>query len=141
MIKQSFESKLNSLKEDYKKSEEEEKKKYHLEQKLNEEKSKKAQNGLKKEKKEIKDGAKKMKRSSTGEPEVVSSAKRDLECPICMNEMKPPARIFQCRSGHPICGDCNERMRRTKCPTCNTENIIGRAFALEQLARTLFQKE
>ena len=28
------------------------------------------------------------------------------ECPVCFDEMKPPLRIFQCKSGHLICINC-----------------------------------
>ena len=29
-----------------------------------------------------------------------------LECPVCMEEMKPPKKIFQCSNGHVICELC-----------------------------------
>ena len=29
-----------------------------------------------------------------------------LECPVCMEEMKPPKKIFQCSNGHVICEMC-----------------------------------
>ena len=28
------------------------------------------------------------------------------ECPVCMEEMAPPTRIFQCGTGHLLCGVC-----------------------------------
>ena len=42
----------------------------------------------------------------------ISSKKTSLpcpECPICFDEMKPPTRIVQCRSGHLVCQQCMNR--------------------------------
>ena len=30
-------------------------------------------------------------------PEMIDSARKELECPICMEIMAPPSRIWQCR--------------------------------------------
>ena len=30
------------------------------------------------------------------------------ECPICFEEMKPPVRIVQCKSGHLVCQQCKD---------------------------------
>ena len=32
-------------------------------------------------------------------PVMVDSARKELECPICMEVMMPPARIWQCKVG------------------------------------------
>eukprot|EP00092_Neocalanus_flemingeri_P027979 GFUD01030376.1.p1 GENE.GFUD01030376.1~~GFUD01030376.1.p1 ORF type:complete len:248 (+),score=63.89 GFUD01030376.1:55-798(+) len=51
----------------------------------------------------------------------ISSKKCSLpcpECPICFEEMKPPVRIVQCRSGHLLCQQCRDRPQVTSCPTC-----------------------
>ena len=40
------------------------------------------------------------KESFSGEvPVMVDSARKELECPICMEVMMPPARIWQCKVG------------------------------------------
>eukprot|EP00092_Neocalanus_flemingeri_P020769 GFUD01022504.1.p1 GENE.GFUD01022504.1~~GFUD01022504.1.p1 ORF type:complete len:259 (+),score=55.79 GFUD01022504.1:46-822(+) len=69
----------------------------------------------------------------------VSSKKSSLpgpECPICFEEMKPPTRIIQCRSGHLICQQCKERPQVVICPTCKQE-FTGRAFGMENYLKTI----
>jgi len=72
--------------------------------------------------------------------EVGTDFKKDMECPVCFDEMKPPTRIFQCTNGHLICGGCMAKMKGIKCPTCKEARIMGRAVAMEQLARTLYRQ-
>lgn len=77
-------------------------------------------------------------------PVMVDSARKELECPICMEVMMPPARIWQCKVGHVICEPCKERVRTQQlsavvlCPTCKTSPFIGRNLALERISRSLF---
>jgi len=77
-------------------------------------------------------------------PLMVDSARKELECPICMEVMMPPARIWQCKVGHVICEPCKDKVRSQQlstlvlCPTCKTMPIIGRNFALERISRSLF---
>ena len=33
------------------------------------------------------------------------------ECPICLEEMAPPTRIFQCLNGHHVCGACRQNIQ------------------------------
>eukprot|EP00092_Neocalanus_flemingeri_P025014 GFUD01027126.1.p1 GENE.GFUD01027126.1~~GFUD01027126.1.p1 ORF type:complete len:278 (-),score=48.35 GFUD01027126.1:72-905(-) len=69
----------------------------------------------------------------------VSSKKTSLpcpECPICFEEMKPPTRIIQCRSGHLVCQKCKERPQVVICPTCKQE-FTGRAIGMENYLRTI----
>ena len=64
-----------------------------------------------------------------------TSATSELECPVClevrsqavilmmmmmmiMQEMRPPTRIWQCVSGHPVCDTCIRSPRVKECPTC-----------------------
>jgi hypothetical protein len=55
------------------------------------------------------------------------------ECPICMESMKPPMRIFNCSNGHWICSIC-----RLKCHKCHCEALyVGRATAMEQMVRQM----
>jgi E3 ubiquitin-protein ligase SIAH1 len=53
-----------------------------------------------------------------------------LECPVCLTTMKPP--IYQCRSGHSVCGECKERVE--DCPTCRGAFIDTRNRIVEELA-------
>lgn len=58
------------------------------------------------------------------------------ECPVCLEEMVPPTRIFQCGNGHLVCETCKNGLRPCICPECR-QNIIGRATAMENLLRSL----
>lgn len=77
-------------------------------------------------------------------PDMINSARMELECPICLEVMVPPNRIWQCKSGHVICETCKERVRQEPgsqhafCPTCKTAPFIGRNLALERVSRSLF---
>ncbi|XP_023348120.1 uncharacterized protein LOC111716847 [Eurytemora carolleeae] len=76
-------------------------------------------------------------------PEMIHSAWKELECPICMEVMAPPSRIWQCKMGHVICESCKDRVSlengaQPPCPTCKTAPFIGRNLALERVARSLF---
>ncbi|CAG9819329.1 unnamed protein product [Phaedon cochleariae] len=52
----------------------------------------------------------------------------ELECPICMEYMRPP--IFMCSSGHVVCDTCNGKL--VVCPTCQIVMNDNRNFALEK---------
>eukprot|EP00092_Neocalanus_flemingeri_P028665 GFUD01031126.1.p1 GENE.GFUD01031126.1~~GFUD01031126.1.p1 ORF type:complete len:521 (+),score=127.53 GFUD01031126.1:84-1646(+) len=52
------------------------------------------------------------------------------ECPYCMEELRPPGRIFQCFTGHLICQKCLANPSIRECPTCS-QKIIGRNRGLE----------
>jgi len=56
------------------------------------------------------------------------------ECPICFNEMRPPTRIAQCRTGHLICQECRDRPEVKHCPICRM-NFTGRAVGMETYLR------
>jgi len=77
-------------------------------------------------------------------PEMIDSARKELECPICMEIMAPPSRIWQCKVGHVICELCKERVKKQMssntsiCSICKTSPIIGRNLALERISRSLF---
>lgn len=68
---------------------------------------------------------------------TLQDAKQDFECPICFEEMKPPTEIWQCDSGHTLCGNCKNQPLVKNCPTCS-EDIRGRNRAMENLYRALF---
>ena len=59
--------------------------------------------------------------------------KRELECPVCLEEMEPPKQIWNCANGHAVCGDCREK-GVVVCPTCKTERLDFRCIALEKMA-------
>lgn len=78
----------------------------------------------------------------SAEEEAVPGDKEDdwreqFECPVCLEEMKPPARIHQCVDGHLLCGLCRENPAIVTCPVCRG-NIMGRAVVMEKLAKALF---
>ncbi|CAH0545731.1 unnamed protein product [Brassicogethes aeneus] len=52
-----------------------------------------------------------------------------LECPVCMNIMRPP--IYNCTKGHSICHFCCEKVRY--CPTCEGEWTNSRNYLIENL--------
>merc|ERR550517_2248353 len=62
---------------------------------------------------------------------------KELECPVCLTEMLPPIRVWQCSNGHALCQRCkrNPNINR-KCPTCR-QQIIGRATTIEKIAASL----
>jgi len=55
------------------------------------------------------------------------------ECPVCMDEMRPPTRIYSCGNGHLICEECKPGLGT--CATCRTGLYTTRATAMEQLVR------
>jgi len=52
------------------------------------------------------------------------------ECPVCLEEMVPPTRIFQCRNGHLICETCKSGLSPCICPKCRQE-VTGRASDMD----------
>eukprot|EP00092_Neocalanus_flemingeri_P085893 GFUD01108148.1.p1 GENE.GFUD01108148.1~~GFUD01108148.1.p1 ORF type:complete len:262 (+),score=107.40 GFUD01108148.1:55-840(+) len=78
--------------------------------------------------------------SSTEDAERVETTKSELECPVCMEEMKPPRRIWQCSDGHAVCEHCRKKPAVTCCPTCR-KYIVGRSTIAEKMARSLFGQE
>ena len=54
-----------------------------------------------------------------------------FECPVCLSVPRNPP-IFQCDSGHMLCGDC--RLRVTICPQCRAPGPPGlRLYFVERL--------
>ena len=66
--------------------------------------------------------------------------KQAPECPICFESMQPPKKIKQCVLGHLTCLECTEKLDKIQCPTCR-QKFSGRAIAMEQFLRTLFDVE
>jgi len=69
--------------------------------------------------------------------ELVETTRSELECPVCMEEMRPPRRIWQCSDGHAVCEFCRKKPQVTCCPTCR-KYIVGRSTIAEKLARSLY---
>ena len=44
-------------------------------------------------------------------PKAALEAPTAPDCPICYELMSPPTRIFQCGSGHLVCGTCRPRLQ------------------------------
>ena len=54
------------------------------------------------------------------------------ECPVCMEIMTPPTRIYNCPNGHLVCAACKPKV--SLCTICR-KDYVGRAIAMEQLLR------
>jgi len=78
--------------------------------------------------------------SSTEDVERMMSTRSELECPVCLEEMRPPRRIWQCSDGHAVCEFCRKKPAVTCCPTCR-KYIVGRSTIAEKLARSLWGQE
>ena len=58
-----------------------------------------------------------------------------LECPVCLEEMRPPLKIFQCCNGHTLCESCRNNPSVTSCPSCRvsmtsaSRNIFAEGIA------------
>ena len=65
-----------------------------------------------------------------------------LECPICIQPMRPPSRIWMCGLTHVICESCVNRLggMGSLCPTCKSKQINLRAFHLEKFALKVFNE-
>ena len=61
-------------------------------------------------------------------------------CPVCLELLKPPLRIFQCPEGHILCENCKENPAIVHCPQCRIplERNCSRNRALEEVARNFF---
>jgi len=72
--------------------------------------------------------------------EGLEQGRQELECPVCLEEMKPPRRIWQCADGHPVCEYCRKKPQVTCCPACR-KYLVGRSTIAEKLARAVFGEE
>ena len=70
---------------------------------------------------------------------------KEFECPICFETMGPPREIFQCPSGHIICGDCKTRGNFRTCHVCRTplggQGNFTRNRAMERIIRTYLEEK
>ena len=69
---------------------------------------------------------------------------KDFECSVCLDDMKPPVKIFQCRNGHVMCESCKNHPEVITCPTCRIPlpgpSALMRNIPMEKLARSYFEK-
>ena len=66
----------------------------------------------------------------------------DFDCPVCLDVMAPPRKIFECERGHLICEDCMKRPEINICPTCRGP-LRGRSrrnLAVERMVEDYFTK-
>lgn len=68
----------------------------------------------------------------------LEAARATLECPVCLEEMKPPTKIWMCTASHIVCGPCKARLAGMACPTCRDKGITLRAHMAEKFARSVF---
>jgi len=78
--------------------------------------------------------------SNEPDEEIVEKSRSELECPVCLEEMRPPRRIWQCSDGHPLCENCRKKPEMNTCPTCR-KYLVGRSTIAEKLARALYAPE
>ena len=81
---------------------------------------------------------KKQKEAMENEIRACSSPTPAPECPICLESLAPPARLYNCPEGHLLCSDC-----RTKVHICHScrKPLQGRATAMEQYLRAVYGQE
>jgi len=77
---------------------------------------------------------------SIDEQSKLEKGRQELECPVCLELMKPPRRIWQCSEGHPVCEFCRKKPEVTCCPMCK-HYFIGRSTIAEKIARAVFGDE
>ena len=60
------------------------------------------------------------------------------ECPLCLESLAPPAKLYNCPEGHLLCANC-----RTKVENCHLcrKPLQGRATAMEQYLRAVYGVE
>jgi len=83
--------------------------------------------------------------STANRPDRSGRVRELLECPVCLEEMKPPKKIFQCSNGHVICELCKNNPEVRSCPTCRVKfrghNNVVRNIVAEKLARSTFDSD
>merc|ERR1719460_492205 len=62
---------------------------------------------------------------------------RQFECPVCLEIMRPPAKMLHCKNGHVLCMTCVQRGGIRSCPSCR-QPLLGRNFTMEKLAEEYF---
>merc|ERR1711915_480705 len=60
-----------------------------------------------------------------------------LQCPLCLVELSPPGKIYQCVDGHLLCSQCRFKDKVQDCPSCQGR-LAGRNLAMERIAVSVF---
>merc|ERR1719203_760289 len=68
----------------------------------------------------------------------LEALRKNLECPVCLEMMSPPVRIWMRPASHLVCEPCKDRLEGAVCPTCRTGTVNLRAIMAENFARDLF---
>jgi len=68
----------------------------------------------------------------------IGAAREELKCPVCLEMMEPPTRIWMCSNTHLVCDTCKQLLEHNRCPSCRSAKINKRAFFAENMARVLF---
>ena len=71
-----------------------------------------------------------------------------FDCPVCLEEMRPPKKIFQCSNGHSFCEQCKKNPALKSCPVCRvaftgfnvTRNILAETLAGQMSSSSSPQK-
>ena len=84
-----------------------------------------------------KDGGEEVAEVVTQMTDRNEEVKREMECPVCLDEMAPPRQIWMCFNGHSVCGKCRGELKNCLCPSCKTP-VDRRNIALEKMAMKLF---
>merc|ERR1711974_561245 len=64
---------------------------------------------------------------------------KEFECPVCLEVMLPPKKIFQCVHGHLICDGCKNHPEIRSCPSCRVCIVTSqftRNIPMERLIRS-----
>ena len=64
---------------------------------------------------------------------------KEFECPVCLEVMVPPTKIFQCVHGHLICDGCKNHPEISSCPSCRVSILTSqftRNIPMERLIRS-----
>ena len=72
---------------------------------------------------------------------TVEEVRGHLECPICLEFMGPPKRIWQCPQSHLICETCRDQLEDHTCPCCRTDPISQRSRVAENMARAILRDQ
>ena len=61
---------------------------------------------------------------------------------MCLEEMRPPVKIFQCVNGHTLCGQCRDNPVVSTCPSCRVDMASAtRNILAESLAEKHFEED
>ena len=72
-------------------------------------------------------------------PRENARLEKEFECPVCLEVMLPPKKIFQCVHGHLICEGCKNHPEIRSCPSCRVCIVTSqftRNIPMERLIRS-----